>query len=307
MTPRHAGGDARHGFHDGELAVQGIAGVEQEAARLEGMLAPAELSAGVAGFLAGRSFAAITARDHDGRLWTSPLVGEPGFLKAVDPTTLQIHTAPAVGDPLHALSSGQPIGLIAIDYSRRRRFRLNGTLTVATSGQLEVTVDEAFGNCPQFIPQRTVDLDTADRNPVAVPHGPLIGADELTISSATSFLFGTTHPRRGNDASHRGGGAGFLRWQGSSLWWPDYPGNNLFNSLGNLHVDPEAALLVPDFERHLALHLHGTAKLVVTGSADDEGHTGRRIVFSPTSHVRTHLPVVSQLISNHPRNPTVNP
>ena len=302
-----------HGFHNGELTVQRIAGVHQEAARLEGMLAPADISAGMAGFLAERSFAAITARDHDGRLWTSPLVGAPGFLQVVDPTTLQIHTAPGVGDPLHALPSGQPIGLIAIDYVRRRRFRLNGTLTVAVSAHLEVAVNEAFGNCPQFIPQRTVDLDTADRDPVAVPadvgvlQGQLTSADELTISTATSFLFGTTHPQRGNDVSHRGGAAGFLRWQGNSLWWPDYPGNNLFNSLGNLHVDPEAALLVPDFERHLALHLHGTAKLVITGPGEDEGRTGRRIVFSPKSHVRTHLPVVSRLVSDYPRNPTVDP
>ncbi|MGO4257679.1 pyridoxamine 5'-phosphate oxidase family protein [Marmoricola sp. RAF53] len=296
-----------HGFHHGELAVQRIAGVHQEAARLEGMLAPADLSPGMAGFLAERSFAAITARDHGGRLWTSPLVGAPGFLQAVDPTTLQIRTAPAVGDPLHLLPSGQPVGLIAIDYIRRRRFRLNGTLTVAVDGRLEVAVDEAFGNCPQFIPQRTVDLDAARPADVAVPLGPPTAADEQTISTTTSFLLGTTHPQRGNDVSHRGGAAGFLRRQGDTLWWPDYPGNNLFNSLGNLHVDPEAALLVPDFERGLALHLHGTAELVITGATEDEGHTGRRIVFSPESHVRTLLPVISRLISDYPRNPNVGP
>lgn len=313
MTARYTRGDGMHGFHDGELAVQRIAGVQQEAARLEGMLAPAEISDGMAGFLAERTFAAITARDHDGRLWTSPLVAAPGFLRVVDPTTLQIHTVPAVGDPLHALPSGQPIGLIAIDYLRRRRFRLNGTLTAAVSGHLEVAVDEAFGNCPQFIPQRTVDIDTADRESlavpadVAVPEGPLTGADKLTITNATSFLFGTTHPQRGNDVSHRGGAPGFVRSEGRTLWWPDYPGNNLFNSLGNLQVDPEAALLLPDFARHIALHLHGTAELLITGSADDEGHTGRRIVFSPKSHVRTLLPVVSQLVSDYPRNPTVAP
>jgi hypothetical protein len=27
------------------------------------------------------------------------------------------------------------------------------------------------------------------------------------------------------------------------LWWPDYPGNDMFNSLGNLAENAEAALL----------------------------------------------------------------
>jgi hypothetical protein len=289
-----------------------MAGVEHEAARLEGMLAPAEISAGMAGFLAERTFAAITARDHDGRLWTSPLIAAAGFLRVADPGTLQIRATPGPGDPLHALPAGQPIGLIVIDYARRRRFRLNGRLTEARGGQLEVTVDEAFGNCPQYIPQRTVDIDPREResftapDDIAVPGGPLTDADRLTVADATSFLLGTTHPHRGNDASHRGGAPGFVRSDARTLWWPDYPGNNLFNSLGNLQVDPEAALLVPDFDRRVALHLHGTAELVISGSGEDEGHTGRRIVFSLKRQVRIRMPVASHLIADHPRNPTID-
>jgi uncharacterized protein len=69
------------GFHSGELSVQRQAGLEFEAARLEGMLAPAHLSHGAEGFLAQREFAALTARDADGTLWTSPLLGPAGFLE----------------------------------------------------------------------------------------------------------------------------------------------------------------------------------------------------------------------------------
>ncbi len=313
MTAHHTIADGTHGFHAGERAVQRIAGVQQEAARLEGMLAPAAISAGMASFLAERTFASMTARDHDGRLWTSPLVAAPGFLRVVDPRNLQIRATPALGDPLHALPSGQPIGLIAIDYLRRRRFRLNGTLTAAGGGQLEVAINEAFGNCPQFIPQLTVDPDNADCEPFAapadvdVPQGSLTDLDKATIVTSTSFLLGTTHPERGNDVSHRGGAQGFVRLDGDTLWWPDYPGNNLFNSLGNLQADPEAALLFPDFAGRSALHLHGTAELALADSAGypDEGHTGRRVVFTPKHHTRTPLCVASELVSEYPRNPPV--
>ena len=309
MTERQDTADGTHGFHDGERAVQRLAGVQHEAARLEGMLAPAAISAGTANFLAARTFAAITARDHDGLLWTSPLVAAPGFLHVVDPTTLHIHNLPSAGDPLHALPSGQPIGLITIDYLRRRRFRVNGILAAVRDDGLEVSVNEAFGNCPQFIPQRAVAPDDAARGPVATPRdavvleGRLTDADELTIGTSTSFVLGTTHPERGNDASHRGGAPGFVRLDGGTLWWPDYPGNNLFTSLGNLQADPEAALLFLDFTGRSSLHLRGTAELALAGPSGswDEGHTGRRIVFTLEHHTRTPLRVVSQPVSDQQR------
>ncbi len=91
---------AAGGFHDGELAVQQQAGVRREAARLAGMLAPAELRGGIVAFLSHRTFAALTARDATGRLWTSPLIGEAGSLTVTSPTTLHSTAAVAHGDPL---------------------------------------------------------------------------------------------------------------------------------------------------------------------------------------------------------------
>src|SRR5690242_20952016 len=106
-------------FHDGELAVQQRAGVRAEADRLGGMLAPPHLDGGPARFLGERTFAALTGRDPGGRLWTSPLVGPPGFLDA-EVATLRVHSLPLPGDPLRELPAGQAVGLIAMDYARRR-------------------------------------------------------------------------------------------------------------------------------------------------------------------------------------------
>ena len=120
---------AQTGFHDGELAVQDRAGVRAQAARLGGaMLATPDLNGGMGSFLAARDFAVLTARDADGRLWTSPLFSTPGFLQARD-RELRVRALPSPGDPLAGLVADQPVGLLAIEFSTRRRVRVNGILT----------------------------------------------------------------------------------------------------------------------------------------------------------------------------------
>jgi len=48
--------------------------------------------------------------------------------------------------------------------------------------------------------------------------------------------------------------------------WPDYPGNNLYNSFGNLVVNPHCGLLFIDFAANRILQLAGTAKLIIKGN-----------------------------------------
>ena len=82
------------------------------------------------------------------------------------------------------------------------------------------------------------------------------------MESLDTFVLGTTHPGRGNDASHRGGRPGFLRVESASrLAWDDLPGNQMFNSLGNLQVDPAAALLLVDPVSGRVLQLSGRAEV----------------------------------------------
>lgn len=139
------------GFQSGELAVQTRAGVRSRAERLAPMAARGQLRAATADFVAAAQLAVLTARDTAGRLWTSPLLGQPGFLRAVTPTTLQIKTSIPDADPLHGLPPGQPAGLVVIDFAARRRVRINGVLAHADSGGLAIEVDQAYGNCPKFI------------------------------------------------------------------------------------------------------------------------------------------------------------
>ena len=149
------------GFHDGEIAVQHRAGVRADARRLARMLDHADLTGSVADLLARRTFAVVAARDQGGRLWTSPLTGDAGFLHVVDATTLQVNSAHRVGDPLQDLPAGQPVALVTVDFAKRRRYRINGHLASADGATLTIEADQAYGNCPQYIQQRILSADTS--------------------------------------------------------------------------------------------------------------------------------------------------
>lgn len=283
------------GFHSGELAVQQHAGVTTEAARLAPMVGPGELRTGIAGFLAGAEFAVVTGHDRAGRLWTSPLWGPRGFMGARGPGELVIGAQFPAPDPLHLLPAGQSVGVIVIDFVARRRFRVNGVLTRSDDVRLTIAVEQAYGNCPRYIrPRRVMATGSGRQHPSRALQyrGELLRENDIRlITEADTMFLGTTHPDAGNDASHRGGPAGFVRVTSGGLWWPDYPGNNMFNSLGNLAVDPAAALLFVDFGSGDTLQLSGDARVGWDFSVGDvDGGTGRRVLFVPRSVVATGVP-----------------
>lgn len=310
---REATGPAEVGFHQGELLVQARAGVRREAARLEGMLGPGTLGAGVGRFLAERRLLVLASADSRGELWVSAVTGSPGFLLGSD-GSLEVGSLPVSGDPLVHLVPGESVGTIAIDLATRRRIRVNGGLVDVTEQGFAVRVDECFGNCPQYIQRREVtetsnptDGDRADG--VSTASGQLSPAMADRIDAADTFFLGTSHPERGRDCSHRGGAPGFVRVEGNSLWWPDYHGNNMFTSIGNLAVDPAAALLFIDFELKQMIHLSGTASVAFGhhgGPGDDDG-TGRRVRFTVRrSVVVPHPGLHASPVVPYSRNPAVS-
>ncbi|MHC1561792.1 pyridoxamine 5'-phosphate oxidase family protein [Actinomycetospora sp. C-140] len=262
------------GFHEGELRVQQRAGVADDADRLAGMLTTPHLGEGMSRFVAERELAFITAEDDHGRLWTSPVFGPRGFASG-NGQTLTLASAVPEGDPLAGLPAGRQVGVLLIDFARRRRLRVNGVLSSVRSGALTVAVEQAYGNCPRYI-HPLDDTALAGAHPAGRGDG-LRSEDLAQIAAADTFILGTRHPDRGADTSHRGGDPGFVHHADGRLWWPDHPGNNLFNTLGNLEVDPSASLLFLDPGRGAILQLSGTA--VVEWTDDEE--TGRRVWFTP--------------------------
>jgi predicted pyridoxine 5'-phosphate oxidase superfamily flavin-nucleotide-binding protein len=73
-------------------------------------------------------------------------------------------------------------------------------------------------------------------------------------------------PSAGADVSHRGGKPGFVRIEADKdLVFPDFSGNFLFNTIGNILQDPRAGLLFPDFETGRLVYMTGTAEIVWDG------------------------------------------
>lgn len=86
------------------------------------------------------------------------------------------------------------------------------------------------------------------------------GDDRTWIEGADTFFVATSAPGLGADLSHRGGNPGFVRvLDDRRLAWPEYVGNSMYMTLGNLELDDGCGLLFLDWEGGDALHLTGRA------------------------------------------------
>jgi predicted pyridoxine 5'-phosphate oxidase superfamily flavin-nucleotide-binding protein len=79
------------------------------------------------------------------------------------------------------------------------------------------------------------------------------------------MVFIATSDSKGNcDCSLRAGLAGFVRVLGeSALAYPEYRGNGVLASLGNIHENPRVGMMFVDFFRDtVGLHVNGRARIV---------------------------------------------
>lgn len=226
-------------------------------------------------FLAQQPYLFVGAIDGGGSPLATLLSGPPGFVQSPDPATLHIAALPDAGDPAQeALSPGRDVGVLGIDFSTRRRNRVNGRITRRDADGISVAITQSFGNCPQYIQRRAAAPalpEQAGSHPVE-SMGHLDGLAHAAIAAADTF-FVASRSRPGNgaaygaDISHRGGRPGFIRIDGDVLTIPDFPGNRYFNTLGNLTAEPRASLLFLDFASHSLLQLQGMAEVDWSGAA----------------------------------------
>ena len=209
------------------------------------------------------------AVDADGRPWASVLEGAPGFAHSPDPGHLHFASQPAADDPAQ-LRNGEPIGLLGIELHTRRRNRLNGHVGNLSAHGFDVSVDQAFGNCPQYIQLRQFQRVPLT-DPQTRPAEHLNGLDDAAIAlieGADTFFVASyvdVDGQRAVDVSHRGGQAGFVRVEGNRLTIPDFAGNLHFNTLGNLLLNPKAGLLFIDFSTGDVLQLSGRTVIILEG------------------------------------------
>lgn len=260
-------------FHEGEQRVQERVGVRERIERMgRGMLRdfmPDEHRE----FFEDLPFLLVGSADGGGQVWASLLIGEPGFVQAPSARRLRVLAQPLPADPLAGnLRVDAPLGLLGIELATRRRNRANGRIVRVAGGAFELAIEQSFGNCKQYIHPRAGSFAAPAARSAPAAEGAELSPEALQILANTDTSFIATssrHAERGGnegvDVSHRGGPPGFIRAEsgdgGTRLTLPDYYGNFMFNSFGNLEVNPHAGLLALDFASGSVLSLTGTARV----------------------------------------------
>jgi uncharacterized protein len=293
-------------FHSGELELQTRAGVREMANRVAKSIYTFVPEAAGA-FLKEQRLIVLAAVDAQDRPWASLLTGPAGFARRVDEHVVRIDALPAADDPLAtSLRTGSLAGIMVPDFARRRRLRINGRLE-AVDGAILLHVDQAYSNCPKYIQLRVPDPESTGKRPRLVGRSAsLLPRQRDCIRSADTFFIATLVPGEGADASHRGGMPGFVRIENQELIWRDYPGNAMFNTLGNIVRHPPTGILIPDFVTGSSLQLTGRATIGSdpAGSSDGTGDE-LRVRFRPDEVVQMDgvLPQRLRLVEYSPFNP----
>ena len=283
-------------FHQGELAVQNLAQESEIAQRNSGVISN-RILLGAMPLIGQQNMLVLSSLNKLGDVWVSVLMGKTGFISVPDSTSLLLDTTNIINqryDPLwENIKTNPKVGLLVIELSTRRRYRVNGIIQAIDDMRFSINVEQAYPNCPKYIQRRNLNItDVMTRQclpksitgcSLTVEHIEIINnADSLFVGSA-SYINKSIHSISNSkkavneyncDASHRGGLPGFVEViDGNRLRIPDYQGNSLFNTLGNIQSYPKAAVVLIDFEQGRLLQISGSAK-ILWEHADPSNKTG---------------------------------
>lgn len=185
-------------YHPGEIEVQERAGVRSMAERVGNSIHPI-IPPAAREFLEEQPMVVVGSLGADGRVRASLLVGEPGFMQALDERTVKIDATPFPGDPLAMAlqGAGTKVGVLAIDLAARRRLRLNG--------EAERRPDAIYVRTYQATPTAPSTSSRVNRRPAGpkpvcrtgTPYAPAGSRTSSAASSPTPTPFYSQCPPRG--------------------------------------------------------------------------------------------------------------
>ncbi|EFY91243.1 hypothetical protein MAC_02670 [Metarhizium acridum CQMa 102] len=274
---------------------------------------------------------ALGTLDDDGRPWTSIWGGERGFAAPVAEGVLAFNSAVDMRhDPVfQALwtnrghdgivrpndGRGKMMSALSIDLETRDRVKLGGVMVagaVANKGavQAAMVVTESLGNCPKYLNKKEIVRHD--------PGGAQLVSDALPLPKealdllykADNFFVSSTNGET-MDTNHRGGRPGFVRVarnEGSQveLVYPEYSGNRLYQTLGNLKVNPVVGVVIPDYDTANVLYLTGRADILVGREAASllaRTQLAVKVTVSAARFVRAGLPFRGVQGEYSPYNP----
>ena len=238
-------------YHAGQMEVQAEANTRPVADKLAHWVGP------ITEFMEVADLIVLATPSSDGRLHFTALGGRAPLIEVVGGASVALPVALPVAMP----GDSVPVGGLAIALAQRRRARLNGELTVGDDKTF-LDAEEAFTNCRKYVaPSEAMDnamqIGPAKREAIAL--GDAWVRDVL--SRAETCFLASVSPAGMPDVSHRGGPAGFIALDAANatLAWPEYVGDGMLKSAGNVRTNGQITLLVVDLPTGEALELTGRA------------------------------------------------
>jgi NAD(P)H-flavin reductase/predicted pyridoxine 5'-phosphate oxidase superfamily flavin-nucleotide-binding protein len=213
-----------------------------------------------------------------------------------DPVVQAIYQGKDDGEVFRAEGKGRLMSGLSIHLEERSRVKLAGQVIagaltanepsdakpelhddvkVGKSGELQlvVKIDQSLGNCPKYLNKKHIVAHTPEPRLVSSSTHLSQKAIDL-VHNADLFFVASAHKHEDMDCNHRGGPPGFIRVMqpenaddASTIVWPEYSGNNLYQTLGNLEATPHAGLVIPDFETGDVLYVTGDTETLVGAAA----------------------------------------
>ena len=237
-------------YHAGQIAVQEEARTRHVAGKLAHWVGPVDE------FALGADLFLFATAGAGGVLSFAVLSGEPPLVEVGGDAQLRLRFPPGLA-PL--APAPMACGGLAISLGLARRARINGTLIPNAAGN-ELAAAETFTLCRKYIAPSLALEERPHLGPVACE--PLALDDPwlagLLAKAETSFL-ASVSPDGGPDVAHRGGPPGFLELDAAArrLTWPEYVGDGVFKSAGNVRATGVMTLLVPDHDSGDGVELVG--------------------------------------------------
>ena len=289
-------------FHEGELRLQDQFGLRERIASMAQRMMHDFIPEKQRAFFESLEYILLGTVGADGRSDASLLSGEVGFVQTPTPEQMVIHTGPREHLPaFDSLGIGDRVGVLGIDFATRRRNRMHGHVISLDADTITIEVIQFYGNCPKYILYRFIsqrELESHRQRPET--RTTLSHQDVDLINRSDTFFIASYirdrsgEPYEGVDVSHRGGPPGFVSIDSDSeITFPDYTGNFLFNTIGNLLVNPEAGLLFIDFESGDQLHVQGHAELIETESEVEKFPLAQRLLHIQITNVTRQAAVTS--------------
>lgn len=250
-------------YHQGEHYIQELMGVRNKSDSISSMITN-NMPNAAAEFLRTLNFSVITFTIDNKELHTSVVYSLKPFIEIIKSDEILISLDKKSFVPQSILEANSiNIGFIGLVFESKMRIRVNGKGKVINN-KLHLKIDEVYANCPKYIHDRKL-LGKIDfqKEPRLSRYTKLNQECIEIIENADTFFLSSCHSIKGADVSHKGGQKGFLRVvSNTKLEFDDYPGNNMYNSLGNIHTNPNVTIFVIDFKENRTLHINGEANLI---------------------------------------------